>query len=332
MQYTANLSRYEHMQYARCGKSGLKLPRVSLGLWHNFGDDSDFEVMKKMCFTAFDNGITHFDLANNYGPPAGAAEINFGKILNTHLKSYRNQIVVSTKAGYYMWEGPYGDFGSRKYILSSLDESLMRLGLDYVDIFYHHRMDPGTDLYESMGALASAVQSGKALYAGISNYDCKTTAKAAEILRELKCPFIINQVRYSMFDRKIEADGLRQWCYENGLGIIAFSPLAQGLLSDRYLKGIPSDSRIKKDGRFLTEKSLTPETLNKINQLNEFAKNRGQSLAQLALSWVLRDGMVTSVLVGASRPEQIINNLGCLDKTEFTTDELNGLDRICLGL
>ena len=332
MEYIANKDRYQSMQYARSGKSGLKLPRVSLGLWHNFGHTADFEVMKQMCFMAFDNGITHFDLANNYGPPAGAAEVNFGKIINQHLKAYRNQIVVSTKAGYYMWEGPYGDFGSRKYMLSSLDESLKRLGLDYVDIFYHHRMDPDTDLYESMGALASAVHSGKALYAGISNYDKATTARAAKILAELKCPFIINQVRYSMLNRKIEADGLKEWCADNGLGIIAFSPLAQGLLTNRYLHGIPNDSRIKTDGRFLKEQNLTDDMLKKIHQLNQFAANRGQSLAQMALSWVLRDYEVTSVLVGASRPEQILDNIGCLKNTHFTSDELGELDRICLGL
>ena len=328
MEYTANAKRYSEMVYNRSGESGLKLPAVSLGLWHNFGDNSDFENMCKMCFTAFDNGITHFDLANNYGPAAGSAEINFGKILNTHLKAYRDQLLVSTKAGYYMWEGPYGDLGSRKYLLASLDQSLKRMGLDYVDIFYHHRMDKDTPLYETMWALDRAVKSGKALYVGLSNYDGETMKQAAEILQDLRCPFIINQNRYSIFDRGAEKNGILDAAIEKKKGMIIFSPLAQGLLTDRYLNGIPDDSRVKKDGRFLNERSISPEMLEKIKKLNEIAKQRGQSLAQMALAWVYKHDAVSSVLIGASKPEQILDNVKMLANTTFSDEELKAIDEI----
>lgn len=328
MSYIADEKRYEKMNYFRSGNSGLKLPAVSLGLWHNFGSTDSFENMVNMCETAFDSGITHFDLANNYGIPAGSAEENFGKIINGELKPYRNELVISTKAGYEMWDGPYGNWGSRKYMLSSLDDSLRRMGLDYVDIFYHHRMDPATPLEESMMALDTAVKQGKALYAGISNYDAKTTKRAMEILKELKCPFIINQVRYSIFDRWIEDDGLKTFAAENGCGLIAFSPLAQGLLTDKYLHGIPENSRIKKDGRFLKESAITKERLEQIEALNQIAKERGQTLAQMALSWVIRDGDVTSVLIGASSPEQIRENVKIVENTAFTQEELDAIDAI----
>ena len=328
MDYIAEQNRYDEMKYFRSGKSGLKLPGVSLGLWHNFGTNDDFENMEAMCRTAFDLGITHFDLANNYGPEYGSAEENFGKIINGTLKRYRDELIISTKAGYDMWPGPYGNWGSRKYLLASLDQSLKRMGLEYVDIFYHHRMDLETPLEESMMALDTAVKQGKALYAGISNYDAKTTEKAMEILRDLKCPFVINQVRYSIFDRWIEKDGLKKFASENGCGLIAFSPLAQGLLTDKYLHGIPKDSRIRKDGRFLKESAITKERLAQIEALNQIAKERGQSLAQMALSWVLRDGDVTSVLIGASRPEQIRENVKIVEKTKFTEDELRKIDEI----
>jgi L-glyceraldehyde 3-phosphate reductase len=285
-----------------------------------------------MCFTAFDNGITHFDLANNYGPSEGTAEINFGRILKEDLDKYRDELIISTKAGYYMWPGPYGDWGSRKYLLASLDQSLKRMGLDYVDIFYHHRMDPETPLEETMGALATAVQSGKALYVGLSNYDGPTLEKATAILADLKVPFVINQNRYSIFDRKIEENGLKETSARLGKGIIAFSPLAQGLLTNRYLKEIPADSRIRTDSRFLKENALTPERLNQIKALNDLAAQRGQSLAQMALSWVLRDGIVTSVLAGASRPEQVIDNIKAVENTKFTDDELALIDKISLSL
>ena len=273
--YQASENRYDSMAYNRCGKSGLKLPAVSLGLWHNFGDTSSYENMKQMCFTAFDNGITHFDLANNYGPEAGSAEKNLGLILKEHLSQYRDELIISTKAGYGMWDGPYGDWGSRKYLLASLDQSLKRLGLDYVDIFYHHRMDPETPLEETMGALAHAVASGKALYVGLSNYDGATLEKATAILEELHCPFIINQNCYSIFDRTIERNGLKETSKKLGKGIIAFSPLAQGMLTDRYLHGIPEDSRIRTDGRFLNESALTSERLEQIRRLNDLAAERG---------------------------------------------------------
>lgn len=328
--YNASEKRYENMLYNRCGKSGLKLPAVSLGLWHNFGDTAPFETMRQICFTAFDNGITHFDLANNYGPGPGSAEKNFGRILKEDLGQYRDELIISTKAGYDMWPGPYGNWGSRKYLLASLDQSLQRMGLEYVDIFYHHRMDPETPLEETMGALAQAVSSGKALYAGLSNYDGETLKKASAILDELRCPFIINQNRYSIFDRTIENNGLKDIAAELGKGIIAFSPLAQGLLTNRYLNGIPEDSRIMTDGRFLTKDALTEERLQQIRNLNGIAAGRGQTLAEMALSWVLRDGIVTSVLVGASRPEQVLDDIRAIQNLEFSKEELAKIDSVSL--
>ena len=330
MPYTANERRYEAMQYARCGKSGLKLPRVSLGLWHNFGSCDAFDNMRAMLRAAFDCGITHIDMANNYGPVPGAAEENFGRIFEKDLRPYRDELVLSSKAGYTMWPGPYGDFGSRKYLLASLDQSLKRTGLEYFDIFYSHRMDPETPLEETMGALASAVQQGKALYAGISNYDGETTARAAAILKELHCPFIINQSRYSIFDRTIEKNGLKAYAAAHGVGVIAFSPLAQGLLTDKYLHGVPADSRIAHDGRFLQESALTPERLQQIRDLNDLAAERGQTLAEMALAWLLHDGYVTSVLVGASRPQQLLDNIGALKNTTFSDEELRRIDEISL--
>ena len=307
------------------------LPAVSLGLWHNFGTNADPENMKAMLRTAFDLGITHFDLANNYGPEYGSAETNFGKILKEDFVPYRDEMIISTKAGYDMWPGPYGNWGSRKYLLASLDQSLKRMGLDYVDIFYHHRMDPNTPLEETMGALDSIVKSGKALYVGISNYDGPTMVRAAEILEDLKCPFVINQNRYSIFDRTIEQNGLKKTANQMGKGIIAFSPLAQGLLTDKYLHGIPSDSRIAVDGRFLHADALTKEKLAQIEVLNKMAGERGQSLAQMALSWILKDEDVTSVLIGASRPEQIIQNVEIVQNTKFTREELKKIDQISRG-
>ena len=331
MSYTANKKRYSDMKYNKCGNSGLKLPAVSLGLWHNFGDNADAYNMKKMCFTAFDNGITHFDLANNYGPEAGAAERNLGKILHDHMNAYRDEMIISTKAGYYMWEGPYGDFGSRKYLIASIDQSLKRMGLDYVDIFYHHRMDKETPLEETMGALDSIVKSGKALYVGLSNYDGETMKKAAEILDDLKCPFVINQNSYSIFNRTPENNGILDACEEKGKGMIVFSPLAQGVLTNRYLDGIPEDSRVRTDGRFLNEKSLTEEKLIKVRKLNEIALSRGQTLAQMALAWVYSRKAVTSVLIGASKPAQILDNIGMLQNTDFCAEELALIDEISLG-
>ena len=330
MGYMAKESRYDTMQYNRCGASGLKLPMVSLGFWHNFGDTGHYDNMKAMCRTAFDNGITHFDLANNYGPEPGSAEKNFGRILKEEMGQHRDEMVISTKAGYLMWDGPYGDWGSRKYLLASLDQSLQRMGLDYVDIFYHHRMDPNTPLEETMGALATAVQSGKALYVGLSNYDGPTMEKAAAILKDLHCPFIINQNRYSIFDRTIEKNGLKEKAAELKKGIIAYSPLAQGLLTNRYLNGIPEDSRIMTDGRFLKKDALTEEKLMKIRALNEVAAGRGQTLAEMALSWILRDGIVTSVLVGASRPQQLLDNIKAIENTEFSEEELKKIDELSL--
>ena len=328
--YKASEQRYENMVYNRSGASGVKLPAVSLGFWHNFGDTARYDNMKKMCFTAFDNGITHFDLANNYGPEPGSAEKNLGRILREEMAAYRDELIISTKAGYTMWDGPYGDWGSRKYLLASLDASLKRLGLQYVDIFYHHRPDPETPLEETMGALAQAVNSGKALYAGLSNYNGEQLKKATEILDRLHCPFIINQNRYSIFDRTIEKNGLKQTAKELKKGIIAFSPLAQGMLTDRYLKGIPEDSRIKTDGRFLTESSITEERLAQIKALSEIAKNRGQTLAEMALAWVLKDGDVTSVLIGASKPSQILDNIKATENTSFTEEELKLIDKYSL--
>lgn len=329
--YKANEKRYETMEYNRCGKSGLKLPMVSLGFWHNFGTHGDYENMKSMCFTAFDNGITHFDLANNYGPEPGSAEENLGRILKEEMQAYRDELLISTKAGYLMWDGPYGDWGSKKYLIASLDQSLTRLGLDYVDIFYHHRMDPNTPLEETMETLAQIVRSGKALYAGISNYDGEHMKQAAKILKELHCPFVINQNRYSMFDRTIEKNGLKKAAAEEGKGLICFSPLAQGLLTDRYLHGIPEDSRIRTDGRFLKESQITEERLEQIRALNRIAQERGQSLAQMALRWVLKDDDVTSVLIGASKPEQILDNLKVVGSAPFTKEELDAIEKILQG-
>ena len=299
-------------------------------MWHNFGDHADYDNMCELCFTAFDHGITHFDLANNYGPKAGSAETNLGKILKDHFKSYRDELIISTKAGYYMWPGPYGDKGSKKYLTASIDQSLRRMGLEYVDIFYHHRMDPETPLYETMWALDSIVKSGKALYVGLSNYDGETMEKAANILNKLHCPFIINQNRYSIFDRTIEKNGILEKARERKKGMIIFSPLAQGLLSDRYLNGIPNDSRVRTDGRFLNESSLTEEKLEKIKKLNSIAKNRGQTLAQMALSWVYEKSGITSVLIGASKPQQILENLKMTDRLDFTKQELDEIDKIAL--
>lgn len=329
--YQAADSRYQTMQYRRAGRSGLLLPAISLGFWHNFGSTGVYDNMRQICRTAFDNGITHFDLANNYGPEYGSAERNCGRILRDDLMPYRDELIISTKAGYDMWEGPYGNWGSRKYLLASLDQSLRRLGLDYVDIFYHHRMDPDTPLEETMGALEQAVTSGKALYAGLSNYDGPTLEKAEAILRERHVPFVINQNRYSIFDRGPERNGLLETAASLGKGVITFSPLAQGLLTDRYLHGIPSDSRIRRDGRFLKESALTPNRLNRIRELNDLAASRGQTLAEMALAWLLAKDTVTSVLVGASRPSQLLDDIRCLQNTSFTEDELDAIDRIALG-
>ena len=329
--YQASKKRYETMNYFSCGNSGLKLPTVSLGLWHNFGNNADYENMKALCFTAFDNGITHFDLANNYGPPFGSAESNFGKILKEELSAYRDELLISTKAGYDMWAGPYGNWGSRKSLLASLDQSLKRLGLEYVDIFYHHRMDPNTPLEETMGALAQAVHSGKALYVGLSNYNGEKLAEATTILKELKCPFIINQNRYSIFDRTIEKNGLKEMAFHLKKGIIAFSPLAQGLLTDKYLNGIPEDSRIRADGRYIKEKALSENRLMQIRKLNELAAERGQTLAEMALGWVLRDEAVTSVLIGASKPQQILDNIKATKNTKFSEEELRLIDEIYIS-
>ena len=329
MKYIASNTRYGSMKYNKCGESGLKLPAVSLGLWHNFGANDNYENMRAMCFCAFDNGITHFDIANNYGRPVpGSAEENFGKILREDMSAYRDEMIISTKAGYHMFEGPYGDFGSRKYLLASLDASLKRLGIDYVDIFYHHCPDPDTPLEETMGALDQAVKSGKALYAGLSNYNGEMMARAAKILRDMRCPFVINQNKYSIFERKVEENGLLDSARNEGKGVIVFSPLAQGLLTNRYIDGIPSDSRVRTSGIFLKEANITEEKLDKIRALNAIAHDRGESLAQMALAWVLRREEVTSVLVGASKPSQILDNLGAINSAPFTEDELLAIDKI----
>lgn len=326
--YTPSPDRYSTMPYRRSGRSGLKLPAISLGFWHNFGDFSSYETMKQLCFTAFDHGITHFDLANNYGPEPGSAERNAGKILHDYFGAHRDELVISTKAGFDMWPGPYGDHGSRKYLLASLDQSLRRMGLDYVDIFYHHRMDPNTPLEETMGALAQAVRSGKALYVGLSNYDGPTLEKATAILDELHVPFIINQNRYSIFDRTIENNGLKAMAARLHKGIITFSPLAQGLLTNRYLQGIPADSRVHTDGRFLKEKDITPEKIAQINALNDIAQARGQTLAEMALAWLLSHDEITTVLIGASKTSQILDNIKAVQNTNFTAEELEAIDRI----
>jgi len=326
--YIADEKRYDVMKYNRCGASGLKLPYVSLGLWHNFGSNGNFDNMTNMCLTAFDNGITHFDLANNYGPVPGSAEENFGRILKNDLGVYRDELVISTKAGYDMWPGPYGNWGSKKYLVASLDQSLKRLGLDYVDIYYHHRPDLETPLFETASALDQIVKSGKALYVGISNYNKEQTIEIAKLFEEMGTPFIINQRKYSMFERSIEKDGLKDYAKDHGIGIITFCPLAQGLLTDRYLNGIPEDSRIKTDGRFLKEQAITDETLCKIKALNEIAKKRGQTLAEMALAWIMRDGDITSTLIGASRPSQILDNIKMIENIEFSVDERKAIDDI----
>lgn len=325
--YQASQTRYETIPYRRCGDSGLKLPAFSLGLWHNFGDTAPYENMRAMCRTAFDHGITHFDLANNYGPEPGAAETNFGKLYRDDFAPYRDELILSTKAGYTMWDGPYGDWGSRKYLLASLDQSLKRMGVEYVDIFYHHRMDPNTPLEETMGALEQAVRSGKALYAGLSNYDGPTLEKAAAILKELHVPFVINQNRYSIFDRTIENNGLLETAGKLRKGLITFSPLAQGMLTDRYLNGIPADSRVRTDGRFLKEETVNAK-LEKIRALNDLAAQRGQTLAEMSLAWLLNHETVTSVLIGASKPSQILDNIKAAENTAFTAQELGHIEEI----
>lgn len=326
MVYEAASGRYQDMQYRRSGRSGLKLPAISLGLWHNFGHARPYETQQAIVRRAFDLGVTHFDLANNYGPPPGSAELNFGRILAEDLRPYRDELIISTKAGYDMWEGPYGEWGSRKYLTASLDQSLRRMGLEYVDIFYSHRPDPDTPLEETMGALDRAVRAGKALYAGISNYSPQQTAEAARILRELGTPLLIHQPRYSMFDRWIE-DGLLDVLAAEGAGCIPFSPLAQGLLTDRYLQGIPADSRVR-TSRFLNESDLSPARLATIEALDEVARGRGQSLAQLALAWALRDPRVTSLIIGASSVAQLEQNLGALSAPALSADELARIDAV----
>lgn len=327
--YLADDNRYEKMIYNSCGKSGLKLPAFSLGMWHNFGSVNDIENMKKILFTAFDNGITHFDLANNYGPVYGSAEANMGRILKSDMMPYRNEMIISSKAGYDMWKGPYGNGGSKKYLVSSLDESLKRMGLEYVDIFYHHRPDPETPMEETMQALDQIVKSGKALYVGVSNYKKEQMEEAYKILKEQKTPFIIHQPSYSMLNRWIEEDGLKDFLYDNGIGCIAFSPLAQGVLTGKYLNGIPADSRIGSGkSPYLHSKDITEEKLAKVRALNEIAIERGQSLTQMALAWILRDSKVTSVLIGASRPEQILENIKSLENINFSAEEGNKIDEI----
>ncbi|SES28333.1 L-glyceraldehyde 3-phosphate reductase [Pedobacter rhizosphaerae] len=327
MNQNVSAKRYDDMEYRRCGKSGLKLPAVSLGLWHNFGHVNMLENSKNLIYTAFNNGITHFDLANNYGPPPGSAEENFGKILHDDFKAYRDEMIISSKAGYTMWDGPYGDWGSKKYLVSSLDQSLKRMKLDYVDIFYHHRPDPETPLEETMNTLSLMVQQGKALYVGISNYQAEDAAKAIKILKDNGTPCLIHQPKYSMFERWVEG-GLLDILGDNGVGCIPFSPLAQGMLTDKYLHGIPADSRVATSGIFLKESNLTPERLQKISKLNDVAQSRGQKLAHMALSWILKDKRITSVLIGASKPEQIIDSILSLKNTQFSTDEIKLIDEI----
>ncbi|MBT3341480.1 MAG: L-glyceraldehyde 3-phosphate reductase [Gemmatimonadetes bacterium] len=328
--WTAAADRYDNMTYNRCGRSGLDLPALSLGLWHNFGGVDKAKKAKAMVRRAFDLGITHFDLANNYGPPPGSAEDTFGRILAKDLIAHRDELIISTKAGWEMWPGPYGDYGSRKYMVASLDQSLLRMGLDYVDIYYHHRPDPDTPLEETMGALDHIVRQGKALYAGISSYGPELTAQAAKILRELGTPCLIHQPSYSMLNRNVE-DGLLATLKEEGIGCIAFCPLSQGLLTSRYLDGIPKDSRAASSHGFLKEDTITTEKVTQLKQLNEVAAERGQTLAQMALAWVLRHDEVTTALIGASRPEQIEENVGALSAPDFTAEELQRLDGILAG-
>lgn len=327
--YIASDKRYEKMKYNYVGSSGLKFPAISLGFWHNFGSCSNEDNMRAIMHTAFDLGITQFDLANNYGPVYGSAEENVGRILAKDFKPYRDELIITTKAGYDMWKGPYGDGGSRKYLIASCDQSLKRLGLEYVDIFYHHRMDPNTPIEESMEALNQIVKSGKALYAGISNYDKSATEKALRIAKEIHLPLIVNQRKYSMLVRTIEKDGVKDFCAEKGMGIIAFCPLAQGLLTNKYLNGVPKDSRIARDGRFLHKSDLTPERMDAIRRLTDISFKRGQTLAEMALAWVLHDGKVCSVLTGASQPEQIVSNIKFLDNDDFSEEELKQIEDIC---
>ncbi|QBH97921.1 L-glyceraldehyde 3-phosphate reductase [Limnobaculum zhutongyuii] len=327
MSHFVNPQRYDSMQYTRCGRSGIQLPKISLGLWHNFGDVTLYENSREMIRTAFDAGITHFDLANNYGPPPGSAEINFGRILKQDFQHYRDEMIISSKAGYTMWPGPYGDFGSKKYLVSSLDQSLKRIGLDYVDIFYHHRPDPDTPLEETMSALDLIVRQGKALYVGLSNYPADQAKEAIRILNSLGTPCLIHQPKYSMFERWIE-NGLQDVLQEEGVGSIAFSPLAGGLLTDRYLSGIPEGSRIASDSPFLTSDQLTEARVTQIRQLNEIAQRRGQKLVQMALAWVLREGKVTSALIGASKVSQIEDAVATLNNLEFSQQELNEIEAI----
>lgn len=328
MRYTPDQNRYARPEFfARCGKSGLMLPRISLGLWHNFGDVDSFETARSIVLRAFDLGVTHFDLANNYGPPPGSAEINFGKMLASDLAAYRDELIISTKAGYTMWAGPYGDWGSRKYLLSSLDQSLKRMGLDYVDIFYSHRMDPSTPLEETMGALAHAVKSGKALYAGVSNYNPETTGRAASLLREMGTPLLIHQPKYNMFERTAE-QGLLDVLEREGAGCIPFSPLAQGLLTNRYLSGIPGDARAAKEHGFLKSDGVKPEVIAKVCALGEIADARGQSIAQLALAWVLRDARITTALIGASKINQLEECVAAAANTSFDSEEIHKIEEI----
>lgn len=327
MSYSPDPKRYDAMEYRRCGKSGLLLPVVSLGLWHNFGHVDVLENSRNILRLAFDAGITHFDLANNYGPPPGSAEENFGRILKSDFHGYRDQLIISTKAGYYMWQGPYGEWGSKKYLVASLDQSLRRMGLEYVDIFYHHRPDPNTPLEETMAALDLVVRQGKALYAGISNYPADEAAKAIQILRRLGTPCLIHQPKYSMFERWVEG-GLLDLLEKEGVGCIPFSPLAQGLLTDKYLKGIPTDSRAAKSTGFLQESQVTEERVGKARRLNELAIKRDQTLAQMALAWVLKDKRITSVLIGVSRPEQLTDSLQCFRNTWFSTEEIAEIEKI----
>lgn len=325
--YMASPSRYETMKYRRCGKSGLDLPAISLGLWHNFGHSDDLKKGREILRTAFDLGITHFDLANNYGPPYGAAEENFGSIFKKDFSTYRDELIISSKAGWDMWPGPYGNFGSKKYLVASLDQSLKRMGLDYVDIFYHHRPDPETPLEETMGALDLIVRQGKALYVGISQYNAEDTLKAAGILRELGTPCLIHQPRYSMMDRWVE-ESLLDVLEDSGMGSIAFSPLEQGILTNKYLNGFPEDSRAIKDGRYLDSSKITPEILSQVKKLNEIADGRGQSLAQMAIAWLLKSPTITSVLVGVSKASQLQDNVNSLDKLSFSKEELEKIEAI----
>jgi L-glyceraldehyde 3-phosphate reductase len=326
--YNASENRYDSMQYRRCGRSGIKLPLISLGLWHNFGYKDNFENSRAILRSAFDHGITHFDLANNYGPPYGSAEENFGRIFKEDFKPYRDELIISTKAGWDMWPGPYGNFGSRKYLISSLDQSLQRMGLDYVDIFYHHRPDPETPLEETMGALDQIVRSGKALYVGISQYKAEETARAAELLKAMGTPFLIHQPRYNMMDRWVEENKLLDTLERVGVGSIVFSPLEQGILTGKYLNGIPKDSRAATQGSYLSEDQITPEVVEQVKKLNEIAENRNQSLAQMAIAWLLKDQRVTSVLVGASKVDQLKNNVEALNNLDFTENELQKIEGI----